>query len=63
MSVDPLRVFTDAKVAELQEEWNPDQYNDWDEPAKGMMKDVAKVFYNMTVDEYREVLLNTDHDV
>ena len=62
MNVDPLKVFTDKKVAELKEEWNPKQYNDWDEPARSMMKEVADKFYNMSVDEYREVLLNTDHE-
>jgi len=52
-------ILLDSFVDECREEWNPNQYDDWPEPQRGVMKAVAETFYNMTTDEYREVLLHT----
>lgn len=58
-------LLTDERVIELQEEWNPKQYEK-EEPGfvRDMLIRVATEFYNMSPEEYREVLMNrVDEDI
>jgi len=56
-------ILTDERVKELQEEWNPSQY---DSEPEGFVKDmlirVANRFHGMSVDEYRQVLIGRVED-
>ena len=49
------------QVKELQEEWNPEQFAN-DEPTeyRDMMMTIAKQFYEMPVEDYREYLKEVD---
>ena len=52
-------VLSDERVKEMQEEWNPKQYEKEEAGfTKDMLIRVANRFYNMPVEEYRQVLLD-----
>jgi len=52
-----VKSLSDDEVREVQETWNPDgQYEDWPEPNKGIMKNIARSFYEMPLDEFRQYL-------
>ena len=54
---DPNETMTDEEVRELQEEWNPKQYDSEEEGfVKDMLVRVATRFHTMSTDEYRKVL-------
>jgi hypothetical protein len=49
--------MSDERVKELQEEWNPSQYDSEEDGfTKDMLIRVSSTFYNMSVEEYRKVL-------
>lgn len=51
------QVMSDERVKELQEEWNPSQYeSEEDGFTKDMLIRVSTRFYNMSTEEYRKVL-------
>jgi hypothetical protein len=50
-------IISDERVKELQEEWNPAQYDtEPDGFTKDMLIRVSSTFYDMSVEEYRKVL-------
>lgn len=52
-----VKSLSDDEVWEVRETWNPDgQYDDWPEPNKSVMKNIAQTFYDMSLDEFRKYL-------
>jgi len=57
-------MLVDEFVEQCREDWNPKQYDlpnypDWGEAQRGVMKAIAKEFYAMSTEQYRQVLYNT----
>lgn len=48
--------MTDLEVKRIQKQWNPKQYEDWPEPSRSKMMQIAERYYTMTTKDYRQRL-------